>query len=557
MQLPICLKSGLPALGCALAGFATAAWLMPSAAPGPASPVMAARPAHSLLGKAAAPAATVQAYLDVLCAAGTPSQQMAAALRCASLGHPDEIRALLDQAHRFPAHSASTLAAQILLKRWLELDPAAALEYSRLHFDKILPKLLGTWSAAHPAEAEAWILALPGGGIKTDAWQELCATTATRDPGKAWDLLERSPSLSGSDGYEVRNLIEKLTAQDLEGTMARLSSLPAMLLKNARNAITKQLMQTDPARGWEWARQQPNPNELISNAIQVTLRKNPAQAFAWLETIPAAQRKRLMNEHGYNWGGGDSAALATALSGNSGFSSEEKQKLAQKFLINATWTDLAGAASFLPLLEGPELIQGMQNYLKSYNTKHGTTETAAWIAALSPGGLRTAAEGVWRHKEQFERAPQGRSTPASLVTEFKKSSYIQEDDARLSQINAVQLAEIMVEEARGRSYHTGRILTGLAKTNPAPAAAWFASVPADEKTGPQAAQFSATWAQEDPAAAAAWVSSLPAGDLAANVAANVARQYQHYAPQEAQAWLKTLTAGPVREAAAQAMETKP
>ena len=560
MPFPPWLKIGLPALGSALAGCATAAWLLPPAAPAPAAPVSLPPPARSPLGQpsgAPTPAA-VQGYLDALRQAGTPSQQAAAAIRFAALTNPDEIRALLDQAHRFPAHAAGTLASQTLLKRWLELDPAAALEYSRLHFDKILPKLLGTWSLTDPAKAEAYIIDLPSGKTKADAWQELCATTATRDPGKAWELLARSPSQAGSDGsYDVRGLVEKLTAQDLEGTLARLSDMPAMLLKSARDAISKHLMETDPSRGWEWSLQQPNPNSLISNAIQVTLDKNPTQAFAWLETLPDAQRKRMMGEHGYNWGGRESAALAAALSGSTGFTTQEKQELASRFFSNASWQDPVGAEAFLPFLNEAELPAAIGRYLKNRAQKTTRAATEAWIAGLPPGAMRTAAEASWK-EQQLPQTPMDRSTPASLVSEIKKGGYLQDNDARLAQINAAQLGELMAAGRSGAgSYNSGSILSGLAKTNPAPAAAWLASVPVDEHTGRQAAQFSATWAQEDPAAAAAWVNSLPAGELAVNAATNVARQFHRYAPLEAQNWLQTLPAGPVRDAAARAMEPKP
>ena len=556
MSIPVWLKSGLSAIACALAGFATAAWLMPPALTVPASRATAPLPASSPLGQpAGSPApATVQGYLDALRQAGTPGQQMAAALRFASLSDPEEIRALLDQANRFPAHAASALATQVLLKRWLELDPAAALEDSRRHFDKSLPKRLGTYAATRPAEAEAWILTLPGGKIKTEAWQELCAATAARDPGKAWDLLARSPSQTGDGSYEVRSLVEKLTAQDLEGTIARLASLPAMLLKTARNAISKQLMETDPARGWEWARQQPNPNGLISNAIEATLGKNPAQAFAWLQSLPAAQRKRIMNEDGrnWNWGGRDNATLVTALSGNTGLTAEEKRDLALCFLGNSMWQDPEGAEGFLPLLNEAQLPGSINNYLQSRARKTSNAATEAWIADLPPGPVRTAAEGAWK-EQQLPELPVDRSTPASLVSDFKKNSYIQETDPRLPLLNASQVRELMADQSGSKSHFSGNILTGLAQINPAPAAAWLASVPIDGITGPQAAKFSAAWAQEDPAAAAAWVNSLPAGDLAITAAANVARQYHRYAPLEAQTWLHTLPAGPVREAAVKAM----
>ena len=555
MPLPIWLKDSLPFFGSALAGFATAAWLLPSTAPPPASPSAAAGPVRSALGRPTSrPApATVQGYLDALRQAGTPGQQMAAALQFASLTDPDEIRALLDQSNFFPAHAAGPLAAQTLLKRWLELDPAAALDYSRLHFEKSLPKLLGTWSVTHPAEAEAWILALPGSQTKIQAWQELCATTATRDPEKAWELLARSPSQAGSDGsYDARNLVEKLTARDLEGTIARLATMPAMLIRAAREAISKQLTETDPARGWEWARQQPNPNSLIGNAIGATMKQDPAQALAWLATLPGAQRKRVSMEYGYNWGGGDSATLAAALSGNVSFTAEEKKELARGFFNHTSGRDPERAEAFLPLLGEAELPQYLNSYLKSRSRKTGNTETEAWIAGLAPGPVRTAAETAWK-EQRVPETPEDRSTPASLVSEFKKNSYIEETDPRLPLLNMAEVRGLMADQSGAKAYYSKNILTSLAKTNPAPAAAWLASVPVDARTGPQAAQFSATWAQEDPVAAAAWVTSLPAGDLATNAAGNVARQFHRYAPVEAKTWLKSLPPGPARDAARQAM----
>ncbi len=147
-----------------------------------------------------------------------------------------------------------------------------------------------------------------------------------------------------------------------------------------------------------------------------------------------------------------------------------------------------------------------------------------------------------------------RTTPASLVSQFKTATYVQSEDPRISQLNATQLGEILSDQSPGRSHYAGTILTGLARTNPAVVVTWLSSDPQDKTTGAQAARFAATWAQEDPVAAATWVDSLPAGELAVNAATNVARQYHRYAPLEAQTWLETLPAGPVREAAAKAMK---
>ena len=489
---------------------------------------------------------------------------MAAALNLASLGTAGEIRGLLENSRRFPPHAASSLATATLLKRWLELEPAAALEYCRLHENDHMAKLIGTWSTTQPAAAEAYILNLPAGEVKINAWKELCAATAVRDPDKAWELLARTPARAGySSGYEL-SLVEKLTANNLEGTLARMATLPSSLLAAARTAVARQLMETDPHRAWDWVRQQPKPDELIGAAIGQALSQDPAQALAFLSTLSPEERKRVQDDYGYNWGSKDTAALAAVLGNTSGFTPEEKETFAQRFFSNAAWQDPEGAQALLPLLSEKELPANLDRYLKSRSTKDRAA-AEAWITGLPAGSLRAAAEASWQ-KLQLPETPVDRTTVNSLISDFKKASYFLDGDPRLALLDATSFASLMAARSGTNSYRYDRILVGLAKENPAPAAAWLATVgidkttpaaatvPIDKTTGPQAAKFSAAWAQEDPSAAAAWVRGLPPGDLARTAAGNVARHYQRYAPAEAAAWANTLPPGPVQDAAREALK---
>lgn len=535
------LRKILLAVLCAAAGAGSAALLWPARAPlakkdalrGPAPPPPVTTSLRAMTPKTAA-------LLQAIRAAGTPSQQMAAALRLSQLGSPEEIRALLEHARTLPAHTVSYLAVQTLLKRWLDFDPLAAAEYCRRHEEKHLSKLIGSWAALHPGEAEAYVLTLPPGEARNGIWNALCQAVAARAPGEAWQLLQRMPP----EIYLSESFYRRLLGDDPQEAIAQLESLPPHALHSAQHAVVRLLAEKDPAAAWEWALSQPARDSLASEVFRHVLAQNPAQALAMLASLSAEKRRAILNHtHVQQAPAGE---IAQALRNDTALTVEEKQRIASRVFGTVSWGDPAAAQALLSFMPENSLPSTMKNYLRTWS-RRDPAAAEAWMSSLPQGPLREAAETAWQANAEEAANSPDKSSPQSFIAEAG-THYMERDDPRLATLDASHLAKLMAS-AGGPPPFAENILIGLATQNPSAAAEWLATVEMGEKTGPMAAQFSTAWAMEDPVAAAAWARTLPDGPLARTAAQNIARQYQAFAPDEAKAWAESLPAGPVKEAA--------
>lgn len=534
------LKNILLAMLCAAAGAGSAALLWPARAPlaktdvlrGPAPPPPVTTSQRAMTPKTAA-------LLQAIREAGTPSQQMAAALRLSQLGSPEEIRALLEHARSLPAHTARDLAVQTLLKRWLDFDPEAAVEYCRRHEEKQLSKLIGSWAALHPGEAEAYVLTLPSGEAWRRAWSALCEAAAARSPGEAWRLLQRMPS----EVYLREGFYRRILGDDPQEAAAQLENLPPHALHPAQRAVARLLTEKDPAAAWEWALSRSGADSLASEVFRHGLAQNPAQALAMLAALPAEERRVILTHmHVQQAPAGE---IAQALRNDTALTVEEKQRLASRVFGMASRTDPAAAQALLPFVPANSLASSMKSYLDT-RSRRDPAAAEAWMSGLPQGPLREAAETAWQANAEEAANPPDRTSPQSFVAQA--AGYVERDDPRLANLEASHVAELMAS-ADGPPPFAENILSGLAAQNPSAAAEWLATVEVDQKTGPMAAQFSTAWAMEDPAAAAAWARALPEGPLARTAAQNIARQYHVFAPDEAKVWAESLPAGPVKDAA--------
>lgn len=504
-------RSWLVSAVCALAGAGGAALVLPPPASAPSRPSPGLRESARFAGAVAknlSPGAA--ARLAALTNAGTPVRQLAAVLQFSEISDPAEIRELLENAGKFPPHSAADLAIHALLKRWLELDPAAALEYARVREEKVLPGLIGTWSITDPDGARAFILTLPAGEAKTNAWKQLAEVTAGTDPAKAWNLLAHTPVRPGYDySYEIRPVVERLVALDVEGTIQKLPDLPPALQHATRTAIVGKLMASDPVRGWEWVRSQPWSDSLAGEALAQAVKADPAQGLAFLNDLPADQRGMLLKNYSYFWQHKDPALMASALGQDDHLSAPEKNALAGQLFSRAMHQDRGNAKVFLSLMDETTLQHQLPVHLLQLSQRDPEA-AAAWITSLPAGVARRIAEQALAEKPAEAVVDDG--SARSLLLELQQGyHYIEGNDPRLAKLSAGEVAAVLDNPFAGSG--SGSLLSGLAKLNPAATAAWVETLELNQTTGPQAAQFSAHWAAQDPAAAAAWISTLPAGPV--------------------------------------------
>ncbi|MES2708621.1 MAG: hypothetical protein V4726_18650 [Verrucomicrobiota bacterium] len=545
------LRPFLAPAGFALAGMG-AAWLFLTLSAPPPDPSAH----HRLEEKASAPpgGTAVEAMPQSFLQAGTPMRQMAAALRLAEKGSAAEIRALLDQSTRFPAHSAGRVASVVLLKRWLAVEPEAAVDYCRIHCSDLLPGVLGTWSETQPEKAEAAILSLPPGAPRSQAWKELCLTAAATDPEKAWALLARAPAerLWEKTGG-ISGVVGKLTASDPEGVMSRLDKLSPALLGPARLALSRELMKTDPARGWDWISRQSKHAELMSTALRTLFDRDPAQALSFLAGASENDQKYVMESAGLSWGTRDIPALVKALGGELPLSAERREKLIAASVQTQAMTAPRAAQALLPLIEDPRNLATAIRWILNGLTLRDPSAAKAWIESLPEGEIRRLARERDHGNQMAAATPRPAPDSAERLMADLKAGFVRPEDPRLAGVTAAQFAASFDME---RLSADSKFFEGLAVQNPTVAAGWLRTRTMDAKTGPVAAQFATAWAREDPAAAGAWAAGLPPdSDLARIATPNIARQYGQYAPAEAAAWLNTLPPGPAQDAARRTIAT--
>ena len=331
--------------------------------------------------------------------AGTPSQQITFALTFASLDSVEEIRALLRQSSQFPQHSAAALAKVILLKRWMELEPSGALAYCRIHATAYLPKLVADFSREKPQEARALVLLLPSGKDRTRAWQELCALALDGPPDTIWTMLAAPPirDLPNPEAA-LGSLTARLVRRNPEDAIARLATLPSMVLASTRRALASELTRLDPSRGWTWASQQPRSGELLTASLKTALAADPATAMDLLGSLPPARQREVYNRYGIPWDIKSAADLAAAITGAAGIPPENQPGLARRFLIAAAVDDPVGADALVPLLATGVLEAGLRAYVGNW-AESFPPGARRWISSLPAGPFRIAAESAWNDRK--------------------------------------------------------------------------------------------------------------------------------------------------------------
>ncbi len=483
--------------------------------------------------------------------AGTPAQQLAAALHLAELETEEEIRDLLGQAHTFPHHAAKDLAVQVLLRRWLDLNAAAALAYADLRHHGHWPGLLAAYAVSHPAEAEAYWRTIPPGQAKTTAWEGLCDGLILRHPAEAWRLFEEDGTPSQG------RMFRRLAALDVEDTLTRLGRLPPSRQEAARRVMAAELMKRDPARALAWIESQPEKRELLAEAAAAAYRKDAGKAFELLAALSDRDRSIALSNmtasKPYRWGypgldlhqagtGQDWSALVDAVM-NSSLNEKDRTSLLNHFF----WQDPGRGQEFWGHFTEKAQLGKLPAYLYRWSALDKAS-AEAWWKGLSPGPVRAAAETHWPELEAaWDR--QGASEAGRLRMAIWSDDYPRQTDSRLAELAPEELSALVSAIPKPDYGRIAAMIHGVGASNPDVVASWLETAPVTNETLPVIAEFTARWALDDPGAAAGWVCRLPDGKMAATAAFNIARQYQVYDPEGAKQWMEDLVEKTVQEAA--------
>ncbi|MES2708618.1 MAG: hypothetical protein V4726_18635 [Verrucomicrobiota bacterium] len=436
------LKTGLILLSCLMAGSSLGILLrrnQDQAGAGLAANSQGPAPAVSVLPENRMLALT-RARLEAFRKAGPPSQQIAFALRFAGVSDPGEIRDLLDNHKDFPPDERRQVAVTVLLKRWLELEPAVALEYCRQHHADLLSQFVGSWSQDHPEEAAAFAKALPAGDNQQRVWFAICNILCAKNPAAAWEMLAKTPGLVISAGnMTLSAVIGRMVDQNVEKALDAMATMPPAMLQHARKAIAASLMRTDPARAWDWARQQPDPGATMAAAVVAAMRTDPARALTCLKSLSPEEFAQMSDQIGFRWKTGNMAAVTRLLAGDTVLAPEVRQFAAAHLFEGLSYTDHPDLSALLPLLSPEAQLEKIGGFVTGWFDKDSAA-AKAWVRSLPEGTpLREAAD---KSLAVVLSAPDLNS-PERMVAEYQSGGSISEWDPRRLRLTSDHLSRML------------------------------------------------------------------------------------------------------------------
>lgn len=248
------------------------------------------------------------------------------------------------------------LAAFLLFSRWAEVDPLAAMDYSKgMGFTGMFvrPALLQGWASVDPENAAqyfkdnprefqmmggfgrgrgpmggegaagviagewarndsdgamSWALTLEGND-RSSAIASVLREMAATDPAAA---AEKAGSLAGEDlGRAYRDIARQWAGQDWQSAQAWVKSLPADEQGDAMSAAIEGLAVTDVQAAARELKAMPADevdNRAIRTVASTMARDDPAKAAEWLVGLNSEESGGAMREVMVSWAATDSAA---------------------------------------------------------------------------------------------------------------------------------------------------------------------------------------------------------------------------------------------------------
>ena len=197
---------------------------------------------------------------------------------------PSLIRETLAEVEAMKDYRFRSQLRGMLLSRWGESDPKAALAYAQGLGSSMenlgeIRSVMRSWGARDFPAAKAWVDGLPDGLLKNDVLESLAFALAQKDPAAALSLAR---SLPGDDGQRfLRGAINAWCLQDADAAFAYVAKLPA-----------------DPNK--------PNFNKFLTLEMMSTLaKKDPYKVITMLEQLPTGDQNNALRSIGYSWGQSD------------------------------------------------------------------------------------------------------------------------------------------------------------------------------------------------------------------------------------------------------------
>lgn len=508
-------------------------------------------------------------------AAGNASAQAAAAVAWARALAPEDFGRALAMLDRLPSHAAQPLAKQTILRRWVAQDPEAAFRWALGHDTRRVGTVVAEWIRNDPSSVESVIALVeslpPGDPFRSDDTREdalgmAFVALAPRDREAAMNLLGLYELPLWQ--YDIDRSLRVMARDDPAWVLERAESLRADVRADVRKSVADALMDDDPAAAIEWARHQPDREQLLR---EVALHSDKLPALITALAALSPEEQTVIRFSGYlDLGEQDPLAVVDAL-----------ESQAPNLSPAALEGLLRGSTSWFLAADDPGALA---NRLMALNlgrdafspagfaeawSREAPDEARAWAAALTDESQRSDALQAIEEATQPPQESPVLSPLEETIQEVKHGKLrdpetllaLHPDERRhvLDTTWAQELANERSREQRDKSGESfadilwvyeahpplGGIFDQISRRYPEETARWISdslTVESTPKLMETLTSTAAHWAAENPGAAATWAESLPPGDTRAWAAVNVFDQWRQFDEQNARAWWESLPA---------------
>jgi hypothetical protein len=454
-----------------------------------------------------------------------------------------EVEAMKDE--RF-----QTRLRNMLLSRWGESDPKAALTYIQgLNLDggsfpfNVVKSVISSWAEKDFTAAKAWVEELPPGtNRRQSAMGDLAFALAQKDPAAALSLARSLPgddgqrfligalygwSLKDADaaiayavqlpdlGFTLAYMFGRIASKDPVKAINLLEQIPS---ENDQNQALKRIgnawAESDPKAALDWANQQTDPkvkSEILKGVIDGMAQKDPNRALELAQSLPANEREGRIN---YILGilseSDPEGAVGYAMNLPSNKSTNfNVSRLAGQWISS----DPQGALGWFDSLTDPKLKEQVAGAMIDNLPKDDLAKSLKLLDTMPPGFFQNQAlSRIGRNWAQTDQ--KAALDWANQQTDPEVKSEILGGVVQGMSVKDPNSAFQLVQSLPAGDSRNSIIITSLgsmAQSDPRSAIALASGIANADDRGMAQRNVVRRWKRSDPAAATQWInsSSLP------------------------------------------------
>ena len=463
---------------------------------------------------------------------------------------PSLIKEALAEVEAMKDERFQTRLRNMLLSRWGESDPKAALNYIQgLNLDggsfpfNVVKSVISSWAEKDFSAAKAWVEGLPPGtNRRQSAMVDLAFALAQKDPAAALSLARSLPgddgqrfligalygwSLKDADaaiayavqlpdlGFTLAYMFDRIASKDPDKAINLLEQIPS---ENDQNEALRRIgdawATSDPKAALDWANQQTDPkvkSEILKGVIDGMAQKDPNRALDLAQSLPASKREGridyilgILSESDPEGAVGYAMNLPSNKSKNFNVS-----RLAGQWISS----DPQGALGFYGSLTDPKLKEQVAGEMIDNLPKDDLAKSLDLLDTMPPGFFQNQALSTFGRN--WARTDQKAALDwANQQTDPEVKSQILRGVIEGMSVKDPNSAFQLVQSLPAGNFRNSIIITSLdsmAQSDPRSAIGLASGVAnADDRSKAQQ-NVVRRWKRSDPAAATQWInsSSLP------------------------------------------------